>query len=169
MERGSDKIESLMELKQKINALRIRDYDRDDLFDMIINLIDEYGDHLRAELMRILDSDEPKRELNRILRETTRSEGEFDLWRGLYEDIDWFTENYLDVARKYGGKFVAVRDKRVLMSSPSLADLFERLDEADVDRRFLLIKYVPLLRENATELKRISLEPRRPASRSKEG
>jgi hypothetical protein len=57
-------------------------------------------------------------------------------------DVDWLNTRAEIVRRKYGGKYVAIRSRKVLDSDKDLKILLTRLRHKRLDIHSLLIKYV---------------------------
>jgi len=60
----------------------------------------------------------------------------------LDNDSQWITENY-DKLRKYEGKVIAVKNKKIIQVSDTLEQLLKKLEEKKENSAFLLIEAIP--------------------------
>ena len=55
----------------------------------------------------------------------------------------WFRKNYIELQSKYGNKFVAVHDGKLLDSGTTLEELTKKLEEKKIDITLVLVQFVP--------------------------
>jgi len=67
---------------------------------------------------------------------------ESEILKALNEDSKWITENY-DALKKYEGKVIAIKNKKIIRISDDLQELLEELEEDKEDAAFLLIEAIP--------------------------
>lgn len=67
---------------------------------------------------------------------------ESEILKMLDEDSKWITENY-EALKKYEGKVIAIKNKRVIRVSDDLQKLLEELEADREDAAFLLIEAIP--------------------------
>lgn len=59
------------------------------------------------------------------------------------EDNEWFSGKYIELQRKYEGKIVAVKEKKVICAADTVEELLEKLKEKGEDVGYLLIESIP--------------------------
>ena len=59
------------------------------------------------------------------------------------ENLQWLSENFERIRKEYPGKFIAIRDKRVILSSADLETLISELEKRKEDIAKLLIDFIP--------------------------
>jgi len=67
---------------------------------------------------------------------------EEELLETLNEDSKWMAEHW-DELRKYEGKVIAIKNRKVIYVSDSLEKLFKKLEEMNENPAFLLIETIP--------------------------
>lgn len=60
----------------------------------------------------------------------------------LDNDSQWVTENY-DKLRKYEGKVIAIKNKKIIDISDTLENLLKKLEKRKENSSFLLIEAIP--------------------------
>jgi hypothetical protein len=60
----------------------------------------------------------------------------------LDDDSQWVTENY-DKLRKYEGKVIAIKNKKIIEISDTVENLFKKLEQKKENSAFLLIEAIP--------------------------
>ena len=60
----------------------------------------------------------------------------------LDNDSQWVTENY-DKLRKYQGKVIAIKNKKIIDIADTLENLLKKLEEKKENSAFLLIEAIP--------------------------
>jgi len=60
----------------------------------------------------------------------------------LDNDSQWVTENY-DKLRKYEGKVIAIKNKKIIDIADTLENLLKKLEERKENSAFLLIEAIP--------------------------
>jgi len=71
-----------------------------------------------------------------------RSEvSETELLERLIEDSKWISENYEEL-RKYEGKVIAVKNKRIILASESILDLLNELEKKE-NAAYILVEAIP--------------------------
>lgn len=58
-------------------------------------------------------------------------------------DLEWFSKNYSDLKKKYPKKFVAVKDRRIVMVESKLENLLDKLRKRYGDTKEFLIDFLP--------------------------
>lgn len=52
-----------------------------------------------------------------------------DLKRARLDDFNWFVDNYMDLYERYGHKFLAIRDKKVLGAFNTAKDAIDEISK----------------------------------------
>jgi len=69
-------------------------------------------------------------------------ENETNTLEMLDNDSQWVTENY-DKLRKYEGKVIAIKNKKIIDVADTLENLLKKLEEKKENSAFLLIEAIP--------------------------
>ncbi|MCK4637293.1 MAG: hypothetical protein KAT49_05380 [Methanomicrobia archaeon] len=68
---------------------------------------------------------------------------EMKLFEEYERDADWFQENFDSLADKYEGQIVAVKNKKILVTSRSVDDLIRKIKEMGEDPAVTYVKPIP--------------------------
>jgi len=58
----------------------------------------------------------------------------------LEADMDWLRENYSELAGRYEGKFVAIKEKQIVAEAEKFEELMRELESRGLDPRSLIIE-----------------------------
>ena len=59
------------------------------------------------------------------------------------EDLKWLSENFEKIRKEYPGKFVAIKDRRVVLSNTDLNALIDELEKRRQDPGQFIIDFIP--------------------------
>lgn len=59
------------------------------------------------------------------------------------ENLQWLSKNFEKIRKQYSGKFVAIKDKKIILSSTDLEALIDKLEKRKEDPARLLIDFIP--------------------------
>jgi len=59
------------------------------------------------------------------------------------EDSKWFSEKYDDLRRKFEGKVVAVKNKKIIGDAESVEELLNMVQKKGEDTAYMLIETIP--------------------------
>ncbi|MAG02954.1 hypothetical protein CMI42_06455 [Candidatus Pacearchaeota archaeon] len=59
------------------------------------------------------------------------------------ENLEWFTRNSKNIQEEFGGKAIAIKDKKIVSSADSGIKLLEVLKKQNIDRSDVIIERIP--------------------------
>ena len=58
------------------------------------------------------------------------------------KDSKWFSENYDELKKKYKGKFVLIKNSRVVASGNSMGDIKQKAEKEGIDLSESLVEFI---------------------------
>jgi len=59
------------------------------------------------------------------------------------KDLKWFSEKYDELKSKYKGKFVLIRDSRVVTSGDSMEEIKQKAEKENIDLSKSVVELIP--------------------------
>jgi len=67
---------------------------------------------------------------------------ELEMINEMEQDNKWLVSNYEEIRRKYENKFIAIKDKNIIASNPTLEGIIKDLKEKGENPSFVLIEFI---------------------------
>lgn len=67
---------------------------------------------------------------------------ELNILEQAFNNLSYFKENFMSLQKEFEGKFVAIKDRKVIDSAPTKEVLFNKLEKKRINLSEILIEYV---------------------------
>ena len=59
------------------------------------------------------------------------------------KDLKWFSEKYDELKSEYKGKFVLIRDSRVVVSGSNMDEIKQKAEKENIDLSKSVVEFIP--------------------------